>query len=393
MSNLEPRIQAIVGDVTAWRRDIHAHPELMYDCHRTASVVAEKLRAFGCDEVVTGLGKTGVVGVIRGRSTASGRVVALRADMDALPIHEETNLPHASKAEGKMHACGHDGHTAMLLGAARLLAETRDFDGTVVVVFQPAEEGGAGARAMLEDGLVSRFGIGEFYGMHNMPGIPVGEFAIRPGPLMAATVQFTVQLEAKGAHAAQPHHSIDPVVIAGHIVTGLQSIASRTTDPLKSVVVSVTAIHAGSAYNVIPSTLEMKGTVRYLDAEVGRQTEERFRSIVRHTAEAHGARATINYAYGYPVTVNDRDCTGLVSDVAETVALAGPAGVDRMTVPMMGGEDFSFMLEERPGAMIFIGNGDSAPLHNPAFDFNDAIIPYGIAYWQGVVSRTLPLRR
>lgn len=389
MTSLDPRILAIAPAAAEWRRDIHAHPEVMYECHRTAELVATKLRAFGVDEVATGLGKTGVVGVIHGKTNTSGKVVALRADMDALPIFEETNLPYASKIEGKMHACGHDGHTAMLLGAARLLAETRDFDGTVVVVFQPAEEGGAGARAMIEDGLVERFGIQQFYGLHNMPGIPVGSFAVRPGPIMAATVQFVIRIDARGGHAAMPHETIDPVVIASHVVTGLQSIASRVTDPVKSIVVSVTSIHAGSAFNVIPQSIEMKGTVRYLDKDVGARTEERFRSIVRLTAEAHGARAEIDYMYGYPVTMNHERETVLAGDVASLVAAGGEAGVDRAVAPLMGGEDFSFMLEQRPGAFMFIGNGETAALHNPAFDFNDAIIPYGMAYWQGVVRHTL----
>lgn len=386
----DPQVLSIVPDATRWRHDLHAHPELMYDCFRTAETVAAKLRAFGCDEVVTGLGKTGVVGIIHGRNGAGGKVVGLRSDMDALPIHEETNLAYASREEGKMHACGHDGHMAMLLGAARYLAETRSFDGTVAVIFQPAEEGGAGARAMLEDGLAERFGIQEFYGMHVMPGLPVGRFALRPGPIMAATVQFVVRLETTGAHAAQPHKSADPIVIASHIVTGLQSIAARTTDPLDSVVVSVTAIQAGSAFNVIPSSLEMKGTVRFLDPDVGRRTEERFRSIVRHTAEAHGARVEIDFAYGYPVTRNHAPNTELAGNVAESVADGGAAGVNRAVAPMMGGEDFSFMLEKRPGAFIFIGNGDSAPLHNPGFDFNDATLAYGISYWRGLVHRLLP---
>ena len=392
MSRLTPRILSLAPEVAAWRQDLHAHPELQYDCHRTAGVVADKLRAFGVDEVVTGLGQTGVVGVIRGKTNTSGRTVALRADMDALPIFEETNLAHASREPGKMHACGHDGHTAMLLGAAKVLSESRDFDGTVVLIFQPAEEGGAGAKAMLDDGIVERFGIQSFFGMHNLPGMPIGAFGMRNGPIMAATVQFTVTIDGKGSHAAMPHQSVDPVVIASHMITALQTISARATDPLKSVVVSVTAIHAGSAFNVIPSSAELKGTVRFLEREVGEVAEARFRAIVDHTARMFGAQATIAYNYGYPVTVNHAAETAMVADVAAGVARSGARDVNTALPPMMGGEDFSFMLEARPGAFIFIGNGDSASLHNPAFDFNDAAIPYGMAYWTSVVHTALPAR-
>lgn len=389
MSSIDPKIHALSAEVARWRQDFHAHPEVLYDVQRTAGIVADKLRAFGCDEVVTGLGRTGVVGLIRGRTDTRGRVIGLRADMDALPMSEQTNLPYASKTPGKMHACGHDGHTAMLLGAAQLLADSRDFDGSVAVVFQPAEEGGAGAKAMLDDGLVARFGIQNFYGMHTMPGLALGAFGTRPGPIMAATVYFTVTIEGRGAHAAKPHEGIDPVLCAAHIITALQSIAARGTDPLKSVVVSVTRLEAGQALNVIPQTAQFSGTVRFLDKEIGAQTEQRFRDLVELGARMFGAQASITYRYGYPVTVNHADETVFAANVARDVAEAG--AVDDALPPMMGGEDFSYMLEQRPGAFVFIGNGDSAPLHNPGFDFNDAAIPYGIGYWAAVVRNALPV--
>jgi len=390
MTQIDPRIAALKAEVTAWRRDFHAHPELLYDVERTAGVVAARLKEFGVDEVVTGLGRTGVVGVIRGRSTGSGRVVALRADMDALPIWEETNLPHASRTPGKMHACGHDGHTAMLLGAARHLAATREFDGTAIVVFQPAEEGGAGARAMIEDGLIDRFGIQQFFGMHSLPGLPVGRFGIRSGPVMAATANFDITIDGRGSHAAKPNDGNDPIVIASHLITALQTIAARATDPLKSVVVSVCSVQAGETYNVIPPTAKLKGTVRFLEKAVGLAAEQRFRAIVEHSARMFGAQAVLDYRYGYPVTANHAAEAEFAGTVAGTVAESGADGVE-LIPPMMGGEDFSYMLEARPGAFIFIGNGDSAPLHNPGYDFNDAALPYGIAYWDGIVRSAMPL--
>src|SRR6056297_1758301 len=274
------RFAELHDQIVAWRRDIHAHPELLFDTHRTADMVADRLRDFGCDEVVTGLGRTGVVGVIKGRNTGSDRVVGLRADMDALPIHETTGLDYASQTPGKMHACGHDGHTAMLLGAAQYLAETRNFDGTAVVIFQPAEEGGGGGREMCEDGLMERFGIQEVYGMHNWPGVPVGEFAIRPGPFFAATDLFGIELEGRGGHAAKPHSTVDPVVMASHLITALQTIASRNADPTGQVVVSVTSVETSShAFNVIPQTLHLMGTVRTLSNEMRDLAEARMQAL------------------------------------------------------------------------------------------------------------------
>src|SRR5579872_2225150 len=301
------RVADLQPDIQAWRRDIHEHPELLYDVHRTAAFVADRLREFGCDEVATGLGKTGVVGVIKGKKPAGNgdiKVVGLRADMDALPIQEATNLPYASKTPGKMHACGHDGHTAMLLGAARYLAETRNFAGDAVVIFQPAEEGGAGAAAMIKDGLFERFRIDQVYGMHNGPGIPVGSFAIRPGPIMGSTEAVNIHIEGRGGHAARPHLSIDSVMVGAQLIVALQSIVSRSVDPLESAVVSMCEFHAGHARNVIPQTAELKGTVRTLTVEMRKLIEKRFREVVEGTARITGAKIGLEYVRGYPVTVN-----------------------------------------------------------------------------------------
>ncbi len=384
------RFHELFDEVAEWRRDIHAHPELMFDVHRTAGLVEEKLKDFGCDEVVTGLGRTGVVGVIRGRDTASGRVIGLRADMDALPIVEETGAPYASENQGAMHACGHDGHTAMLLGAAKYLAETRNFDGTAVVVFQPAEEGGAGGKVMVDDGLMERFGIQEVYGMHNFPGLPVGQFAIRPGPMLAATDVFVIDIEGLGGHASRPHKCIDPTVVAASLTQSLQTIVSRSVDPLDAAVVSVTAFRSGDTFNVIPQTAQLKGTVRSLTPEVRDLVEERMGVLVEHQAAAFGARATLNYHRNYPVTANHERETGFAVEVARDIA--GEAGVDADAPPVMGGEDFSFMLEARPGAFIFIGNGDTYGLHHPKFDFNDEAIPAGCSYWVRLVEKAMPAK-
>ena len=384
------RVAELQPDIMAWRRDIHAHPELLYDVHRTAAFVAERLREFGCDEVATGLGRTGVVGVIKGRKPATGgdvKVIGLRADMDALPIDEETNLSYASKIPGKMHACGHDGHTAMLLGAARYLAETRDFAGDAVVIFQPAEEGGAGALAMIKDGLMDRFKIDQVYGMHNSPGMPVGSFGIRPGPVMAAMDRISIQIEGKGGHAARPHMCIDTVLVGAQLVTALQSIVSRSVDPLDSAVISICEFHAGNASNVIPQTAELKGTVRSLKAEVRDLIERRMREVVAGVAQMTGARIELDYDRGYPVVVNHALQTDTAFKTASTIA--GAEQVDTDIAPMMGAEDFSYMLEARPGAFIFMGNGDSAGLHHPAYNFNDDAIVYGTSYWVKLVESTL----
>jgi hippurate hydrolase len=376
------------ADTVAWRRDIHRHPELMYDVHRTAATVAEKLRAFGVDEVATGIGRTGVVGVIKGRKTASGKVVGLRADMDALPLTEATGKPYASGTPGKMHACGHDGHTAMLLGAARYLAETRNFDGTAVVIFQPAEEGGGGGKAMIEDGLMDRWRIQEVYGMHNMPGMAAGTFAIRPGPIMASTDEFTIIVKGAGAHAAKPHLSVDPIIVGMGIGQALQTIVSRSVDPVEAAVVSLTRFHAGGARNIISDQAELGGTVRTLRNEERDLAEKRIREIAAGVAAAHGATVDIDYDRNYPVTRNHPTQTTFAAAVARDVA--GDARVDAEAPPVLGGEDFSYMLEARPGAFIFIGNGDSAGLHTSSYDFNDDIIPTGSSYWARLVETAMP---
>jgi amidohydrolase len=383
------RVADLQSDIQAWRRDIHESPELGYDVHRTAAFVAERLRAFGCDEVATGLGSTGVVGVIKGRKPAGKgevKVIGLRADMDALPIEEATKLPYASKTPGKMHACGHDGHTAMLLGAARYLSETRNFAGDAVVIFQPAEEGGFGAAAMIKDGLLDRFAIDQIYGMHNGPGIPVGSFAIRPGPIMASTDAVNIHIEGRGGHAARPHISIDSVLVGAQLVTALQSIVSRSVDPLESAVVSMCEFHAGNARNVIPQTAELKGTVRTLTPEMRALVEKRLREVVEGVARMTGAKINLDYERGYPVVVNHAAQTDVAIQVAKQVA--GDGNVHEMA-PLMGGEDFAYMLEQRPGAFIFCGNGDSAGLHHPAYDFNDEAIVFGTSYWIKLVENTL----
>jgi len=384
------RVADLADEVTAWRRDFHENPELGYDVHRTAGIVAEKLTSFGCDEVVTGIGRTGVVGVIRGRTNTSGKVIGLRADMDALPILEATDVPYKSKVPGKMHACGHDGHTAMLLGAAKYLAETRNFDGTAIMIFQPAEEGGGGGDAMVKDGLMERFGIQEVYGMHNWPGVPVGHFAMRKGPVMAAADRFTITIEGKGGHAAYPHKCIDPVVTAAHVITALQSVVSRGVDPLESLVVSVASIKAGDTNNVIPQTATLLGTVRTLSPAIRDLAETRIRAVVENTCAAFGATAKIEYTRGYPVTVNDAEKTDFVVEVAKSVV--GESAVQTNFPPEMGAEDFSYMLEQRPGAYIFVGNGDTAGVHHPAYDFNDAATPYGVSLWAKIIETGMPAR-
>lgn len=383
---IKNRFAELLPEITEWRRDIHAHPELQFDTHRTSALVAEKLKAFGCDEVVTGIGKSGVVGVIRGKSDTTGRTIGLRADMDALPILEETGLGYASTTPGVMHACGHDGHTAMLLGAAQYLAETRNFDGTCVVIFQPAEEGGGGGREMVEDGLMDRFGIDEVYGMHNWPGRPAGTFAIRPGPFFAAADLLHITIRGRGGHAAKPHDTVDATVVASTLVLALQSIASRNVDPVKQAVVSITAFHTDStAHNVIAQTVTLKGTVRTLDPEVQDLVEARIRTLATSTAEAFGATATVEYQRNYPVMENAERETDYAIAAAEAVA-----GECADHPQIMGGEDFSFMLNARPGAYILVGNGDSAMVHTPDYNFNDEAIPAGCSWYAEIVEQRLP---
>ena len=381
------RFAELHDEITAWRRDLHQHPEILFETHRTSAMVAEKLKEFGCDEVVTGIGRTGVVGVIKGRESASGKVIGLRADMDALPIHEATGVEHASKTDGAMHACGHDGHTAMLLGAARYLSETRNFDGTVVVIFQPAEEGGGGGKEMCDDDLMGRWGIQEVYGMHNWPGRPVGSFAIRDGAFFAATDQFDIHLTGKGGHAAKPQETVDTTVMASQLVLAMQTIASRNADPVDQVVVSVTAFETSSkAFNVIPQRVHLRGTVRTMSKEMRDLAERRIKELASGITTAFGGTAEVLYHRGYPVMANHSEQTDFARDVARAVS-----GACDEAPLVMGGEDFAFMLEERPGAYILVGNGDTAAVHHPEYDFSDEAIPAGCSWWAEVVERRMPL--
>ncbi|MEX0365241.1 MAG: M20 aminoacylase family protein [Ruegeria sp.] len=385
---IKNRLADMHDEITGWRRHLHAHPELLYDVHETAAFVVERLKSFGVDDITTGIGKTGVVAVIKGKSDSKGRVIGLRADMDALPIEEATGLDYASTVPGKMHACGHDGHTSMLLGAAKYLAETRNFDGTAVLIFQPAEEGGAGGLAMCEDGLMERWGIQEVYGMHNMPGMAVGEFAIRPGALLASSDEFEIVVTGKGGHAAAPHDAVDTTLVASQIVVSLQSVVARTVDPVKRVVLTVGTFETDSvASNVIAHTARLLGTVRTLDPEYRAIAEERVRRIAEDTASAFGARAEVTWTPGYPVTVNSETETRYAAEAAEAVA----GKVNSNTDPIMPSEDFAYMLEERPGAYIFIGNGDTAMCHHPAYNFDDGAIPAGCSWFAELVERRMPV--
>jgi hippurate hydrolase len=389
-----PRINRIADfhdEMTAWRRDLHAHPELALEETRTSRVVADKLRAFGCDEVVTGLARTGVVGVIRGR--APGRAIGLRADMDALPLAEETGVAYASRNPGVMHACGHDGHTAMLLGAAKYLAETRNFDGTAYVIFQPAEENLGGGEIMVREGLFDRFPMDQVFGLHNWPAAPEGEFLWRAGPTMAAVANIDIRVAGRGAHGAYPHLGVDPVVVASHIVSALQTIIARSIDPLEAGVVTIGAINAGFTYNVIPESVRMLGTARWFAPHVGDQLEAGVRRIATGIAQSFGASAEVTYQRTYPATVNDAEAIELARHAAE--AVAGAARVRHMDAPTMGAEDFAFMLNAKQGAYIMLGagrTGSDPQLHNPRYDFNDAILPDGASYWATLVEQLLPRR-
>ncbi len=381
-------LAALADEAKTWRRTIHQHPELLFDLPKTAALVTEKLKEFGCDEVVSGIAKTGVVAVING-NRGPGRTIALRSDMDALPMSEQTNLPYASKVENMMHACGHDGHTAMLLATAKRLAESRDFAGKAVLIFQPAEEGGAGAKVMIDEGILERFGIEEVYGMHNEPGLEVGSFAIRSGPMMAGGDRFVITINGKGGHAAYPHLSHDPVLAGAQMIVALQAIASRFTNPFDPVVVSITFMEGGNAgaLNVIPASIRIGGTIRTMNSETRKMVEKRFREVVESTAKSFGSEAVIDWRPGYPVTVNDPEKTKIAAAAAS--AVAGADKVDTNWPATMGSEDFSYMLEKRPGAFIWLGNGDSADLHNPAYDFNDDAIAHGIRYWLSLVGERL----
>jgi hippurate hydrolase len=380
------RFAELQAEITAWRRDIHENPEILFETHRTSALVAEKLREFGCDEIVTGIGRTGVVGVIKGKSDKSGKVIGLRADMDALPIHEQTGVEYASKTPGAMHACGHDGHTAMLLGAAKYLSETRNFDGTAVVIFQPAEEGGGGGKEMCDDGMMKRFGIHEVYGMHNWPGKPVGAFAIRSGPFFAATDVFDIQFEGKGGHAAKPQETVDTTVMASQAVLALQTVASRNADPIDKIVVSVTSFETSSkAFNVIPQKVQIKGTVRTMSKEMRELAEKRIGEICQGVAATFGGKVVVDYIRGYPVMENHPEQTEFAAEVAASIS----GGCEEAPL-VMGGEDFAFMLEERPGAYILVGNGDTAMVHHPEYNFNDETIPAGCSWYAEVVEKRMP---
>ena len=381
------RFAELQKEIAEWRHDIHQHPEILFETHRTSALVKDKLIEFGCDQVIEGIGKTGVVGVINGQTNQSGKVIGLRADMDALPINEETGLDYSSKIPGAMHACGHDGHTSMLLGAAKYLCETRNFDGQAVVIFQPAEEGGGGGLEMCKDGMMDNFNIDEVYGMHNWPGVELGKFAIRSGPFFAASDFIEATISGKGGHAAKPHETIDPTVIASQIVVALQTIASRRADPVEQVVVSITSFETSStAFNVIPQEVKIKGTIRTLDPDVRVLAEKEFLRITELTAEAMGGSADAKFTRGYPVMSNSNAQTEFAAKVARDVA-----GECAEAPLVMGGEDFAYMLEERPGAYILLGNGDSSPVHHPKYNFNDDAIPFGCSWLVELVEQKMPV--
>jgi len=383
------RIADLAPELTEWRQDLHAHPELGFEEHRTSAIVAAKLAEWGI-EVTRGIAGTGLVGTLRNGS--SGRAIGLRADMDCLPMTEDNEFAHRSTAPGRMHACGHDGHTTMLLGAARYLAETRNFDGTVHFIFQPAEEGGGGGRVMVEEGLFDRFPCDMVFGAHNDTTLPVGTMQAATGQVSAASDRFWVRITGRGGHAARPHRSIDPVVIGSHIVLALQSIVSRRTDPLKSAVLSITQFHAGSAGNVIPDGAVLNGTVRTLDAEVQDDVERMMGEIVQATAAAHGAVAVLEYERGYPSVVNAPEPTVRAAMAAER--LLGQGKMITQAPPGMGGEDFSYMALKIPGCFVRIGQRDgdkgAISVHNSRYDFNDDILPIGASFWTTLIEQELP---
>ena len=383
------RIAEFHDDMTAWRRDFHQHPELNFQEVRTSGIVAQKLREFGCDKVITGIARTGVVGVIKGRG--EGGAIGLRADMDALPIHEESGVPHASLTPGVMHACGHDGHTTMLLGAARYLAETRNFSGTAYMIFQPAEEMGGGGEVMVKEGLFERFPMDRVFGLHNWPGAPEGTFLWRVGPVMAAVADIRITITGKGAHGAMPHQGNDPVVIAAQIVTAFQSIVARNVEPVEGAVVTIGEIKGGNAFNVIPEVVTLRGTARWFQPEVGDILEEKVRSIASGIAAAFGAEAEVRFERMYPATINEEASAGLAAEAAR--AVVGDARVAVLPKPTMGGEDFSFMLNAKDGAYLMLGSGRSPEdpqVHHPRYDFNDNVLPVGASWWAALVEQQLP---
>ncbi len=395
MNHVVEHIRRWHEEFAAIRHDLHAHPELGFEEHRTAKIVSERLGALGIEHH-GGIGKTGIVAVVRGRSTASGRSVGLRADMDALPMHEENTFAHRSRYEGKMHGCGHDGHTTMLLAAARYLQDTRAFDGTVTLIFQPGEEGYAGGRAMIEDGLFERFPADQIYALHNWPGLPVGTIAVRPGPMMAAADRVTITIEGKGGHGAHPHRTIDPVVVAAHIITAAQSIVSRNVSPIDTAVVSLCSVQAGhpGAMSVVPRTAQVVGTVRTFKSTVQDTIETRLRELVVSVAVAFGAIAKVDYERLYPATINSAHEARFAAGVAEGVV--GRENVVHDLDPSMGAEDFSFMLQKKPGAYARLGQGGTGSeptcfLHDTRYDFNDAVIPIGAGYLASLAERAMPL--
>ncbi len=381
------RIADFTEDMTAWRRHLHAHPEVNFDCHETAAFVVARLRDFGITDIHEGIATSGVVAMIEGQG--AGPTIGLRADMDALPMDEMTGLEYASATSGAMHACGHDGHTTMLLGAARYLAETRNFTGRVALIFQPAEELGGGGRVMVEEGILDRFGIAQVYALHTLPGLPVGHFLTTPGPIMAAVDTATIQIRGRGGHGAMPHETADPLIAAVSLVQAIQSIVSRNHDPMQELVISVTQIHAGSADNVIPDEAWVQATVRTFDTAVQRMVMRRLEEIVAGQAASFGVEATLDYAIGYPPTINDPEKTAFAAAIAAEVA--GQAAVDAEMQPQMGSEDFAYLLNDRPGCYLFVGNGDTAGLHHPMFDFTDETAAYGASFFARVVERANPV--
>ena len=381
------RIADYAQDMTAWRRHLHAHPELQFECHETAKFVVERLREFGVDEIHEGIATSGVVAILNG--SAEGPTIGLRADMDALPMEEVTGLEYASTVQGKMHACGHDGHTTMLLGAARYLAETRNFAGRVALIFQPAEEGGGGANVMVQEGVLDRFDIKEVYALHNAPGAPVGAFYTTPGPIMAAVDTFHIHIKGQGGHGAYPQDTADPIVATVGMVNAIQTIVSRNHASSDDLVVSVTQIHTGSADNIIPEGAYINGTVRTFDSAVQAMVQTRLADIVAGHAAAYGVQAALEYDVGYPATVNDPARTDFAVEIAREVS----ADVDAARPREMGAEDFAYMLQERPGAYLFVGNGDTAGLHHPGYDFDDETAPAGASFFARLIERALPLTK
>lgn len=381
------RIADFAADMAEWRQHLHTIPELEFDCHQTAAFVAERLRDFGVDELHEGIAQTGIVAIINGQG--DGPTIGLRADMDALPIPEETGVDYTSTKPGMMHACGHDGHTTMLLGAARYLAETRNFRGRVALMFQPAEEEGGGANVMVEEGVMDRFDIAQVYALHNAPGLAEGEFFTTPGPIMAAVDTFEIHVQGVGGHGAMPHETRDPVMAACGIAQAIQTIVSRNHYALDDLVVSVTQIHTGTVNNVIPDTAYLNGTVRTFDPAVRQMVMQRLEEIVQGQAVSYGVEAKLDYVIGYPATVNDEEKAGFAADVARDVS-----GADRVTANSgreMGAEDFSYMLQERPGAYLFLGQGDGPGLHHPKYNFNDEIAPIGASFFARIVEKAQPL--